>query len=167
MCYIVYNMANSTGIVDYEQGSPATIEIVKTKIGFLEIYYHDGYIYAAKFIDDDNYTETKIKDLKKDIKNYFTGKTTDLVTKYKLDGTPFQKKVWREIAKIPYGETKTYSDIAAAIGYPKSFRAVANACGQNKIALFIPCHRVTGINNNGGYKWGIDKKEWLLNLEQS
>ncbi|AGF85579.1 hypothetical protein QJ854_gp203 [Moumouvirus goulette] len=84
----------------------------------------------------------------------------------KMKGTEFQKKVWKEILLIPYGETRTYSEIALAIGNPAAIRAVANACGKNNIAIFIPCHRVVGKNNIGGYKWGLEKKIWLIELEK-
>lgn len=86
--------------------------------------------------------------------------------KLALNGTPFQIKVWRETLKIPAGQTKTYQEIAIAIGHPKAYRAVANALGANKIAYFIPCHRV--IRNDGslgGYKWGNEKKIALLKSE--
>ena len=88
----------------------------------------------------------------------------------KLDGTKFQIKVWKEIAKIPYGETRTYKQLAEAIGYPKSYRAVANACSANPYAPHIPCHRVIRSDGTlGGYgaKGGIDKKKRLLKQEES
>ena len=70
----------------------------------------------------------------------------------KLKGTEFQIKVWKEIAKIPKGKTKSYKEIAIAIGRPKSFRAVANACGKNPYPIEIPCHRVIKSNGEiGGY----------------
>lgn len=80
-------------------------------------------------------------------------------------GTEFQKKVWREIAKISWGELKTYSEIALAIGRPKSVRAVANACGKNPLPLFIPCHRVVGKSDWGGFNGGVDLKKKLLKME--
>jgi len=85
-----------------------------------------------------------------------------------LEGTPFQILVWKEIAKIPYGKTKTYKDLAIAIGKPKSARAVANACGKNPYAPTIPCHRVIRTDGKlGGYsgKGGINKKIKLLKQE--
>lgn len=85
---------------------------------------------------------------------------------FKFVGTSFQVKVWKEIMKIPKGETKTYSQIAKAIGSENSYRAVANACGQNKIAILIPCHRVIGKNSMGGFKWGKRTKEKLLQIEK-
>ena len=88
----------------------------------------------------------------------------------KLDGTKFQIKVWKEIAKIPYGETRTYKQLAESIGHPKSYRAVANACGKNPYAPYIPCHRVIRSDGNlGGYsaKGGVRKKRRMLEEEQS
>ena len=87
----------------------------------------------------------------------------------KLKGTEFQVKVWKEIAKIPYGETRTYKDIAVAIGKPNSSRAVANACGLNPYTPQIPCHRVIRSDGQlGGYsgEGGIKKKAELLRAEQ-
>ena len=86
-----------------------------------------------------------------------------------LKGTRFQIKVWEEISKIPYGETRTYKDLAIAIGKPDSARAVANACGKNPYPPIIPCHRVIRTDGKlGGYsgKGGIKTKKKLLKLEQ-
>ena len=82
-----------------------------------------------------------------------------------LEGTEFQKKVWREISKIPKGKTKTYKEIAILVGSPKSYRAVANACGKNPFPVSIPCHRVIKSDGSiGGYtaKGGVRKKKALL-----
>ena len=84
-----------------------------------------------------------------------------------LQGTLFQKQVWRALQKIPLGKTATYTDIAKRIGKPKSARAVAQACAANTIAVLIPCHRV--IRSDGslsGYRWGVQRKEALLEREQ-
>ena len=86
-----------------------------------------------------------------------------------LKGTEFQIKVWQEIAKIPYGETKTYKDIAVALGKPNSSRAVANACAKNPYVPEVPCHRVIRSDGSiGGYsgKGGIRQKRLLLKSEK-
>ncbi len=86
-----------------------------------------------------------------------------------LKGTEFQIEVWKEISKIPYGETRTYKDLAIALGKPNSFRAVANACGKNPYPPIIPCHRVVRTDGKlGGYsgKGGIKTKKMLLQQEQ-
>ena len=85
-----------------------------------------------------------------------------------LKGTEFQIKVWKEISKIPYGKTRTYKQIAEAIGHPKSYRAVANSCGKNPYPETIPCHRVVKSDGTiGGYSptGGVDKKSQLLRME--
>lgn len=83
-------------------------------------------------------------------------------------GTPFQQKVWREILRIPYGRTKTYKEIAIAIGHPRSYRAVGQACKENPIPIIIPCHRVTGSNGGlGGYSRGKKLKMRLLEMEKA
>jgi len=80
----------------------------------------------------------------------------------------FQQTVWAALSSIPYGETRTYKEIAILIEKPSAFRAVANAIGKNSIAILIPCHRVISSSGRiGGYKWGINIKEKLLNYEQS
>ncbi len=84
-----------------------------------------------------------------------------------IKGTVFQEKVWRVLSGIPSGETMTYNQVAQAIGHPKSFRAVANACGANPVALIIPCHRVVRSDGGfGGYRWGMEIKERLLASER-
>jgi AraC family transcriptional regulator of adaptative response/methylated-DNA-[protein]-cysteine methyltransferase len=83
-----------------------------------------------------------------------------------LAGTDFQVRVWRALTKIPTGSTASYADVARRIDAPKSFRAVAQACGANPIALAIPCHRV--VRNDGalsGYRWGVARKRALLERE--
>jgi len=80
--------------------------------------------------------------------------------------TPFQRRVWNALQNIPYGETRSYTQIAQTIGAPRAVRAVANACGANPVAPVIPCHRV--VQKNGalaGYRWGVQRKAALLDME--
>ena len=85
-----------------------------------------------------------------------------------LQATAFQWKVWRELQKIPAGETRSYSDVAASIGAPRAVRAVASACAQNPVALVIPCHRVLRRGGElGGYRWGVERKQKLLEKEST
>lgn len=89
------------------------------------------------------------------------------ISKFKIpQGSPFQQKVWQEIAKIPYGKTKTYKELAQALGMPKAYRAVANACGANPLPLLIPCHRVVGSQGLGGFSAGVELKQSLLQSEK-
>jgi AraC family transcriptional regulator, regulatory protein of adaptative response / methylated-DNA-[protein]-cysteine methyltransferase len=83
-----------------------------------------------------------------------------------IQATAFQRRVWEYLQTIPYGSTRSYSEVASAIGDPNATRAVAQACASNRLALAIPCHRVIRQNGDlGGYRWGIPRKQKLLNLE--
>lgn len=97
------------------------------------------------------------------IQAYFQGKQKDFKLKYKPLGTEFQKQVWHQLLHIPFGETRTYGDLARALGMPSASRAVGAANGQNPVAVLIPCHRVIGTNGKlTGYAGGLDNKRWLL-----
>ncbi len=99
---------------------------------------------------------------------YFSGKLKSFDLKLAPEGTEFQKSVWRALCKIPYGETRTYKDIAESIGNPKAYRAVGLANNRNPISIIVPCHRVIGSNGKlTGYACGLDIKAFLLNLEQN
>ncbi|MEK9159344.1 MAG: methylated-DNA--[protein]-cysteine S-methyltransferase [Patescibacteria group bacterium] len=92
----------------------------------------------------------------------FRGETPTL----SIQGTPFQMKVWEALLKIPKGQTRSYADIARSVGSPKAVRAVGTACGKNKIAFLIPCHRVLASSGKlGGYRWGLDRKKAMLDWE--
>jgi len=91
------------------------------------------------------------------------GETVKMPPLGKLEGTAFQQQVWQAIAGIPPGKTKTYGELAQAIGRPRAYRAVANACGKNPLPIFIPCHRVLAANGNiGGFTAGLAWKRLLL-----
>jgi AraC family transcriptional regulator of adaptative response/methylated-DNA-[protein]-cysteine methyltransferase len=85
-----------------------------------------------------------------------------------LIGTAFQKKVWDALMKIPRGQTRSYADVARQIGHPRATRAVANACGHNRLAVVVPCHRVVrGDGSLGGYRWGLPLKQQVLERERA
>ncbi len=102
--------------------------------------------------------------------SYFSSSPGDPLTSpgLRLDGTDFQKAVWSEICKIPFASTASYKEVAHRVGKPNSHRATGSACGANRIALFIPCHRVvTSSGNMGEYRWGSELKARLLKYEKS
>jgi AraC family transcriptional regulator of adaptative response/methylated-DNA-[protein]-cysteine methyltransferase len=85
-----------------------------------------------------------------------------------IRATAFQMKVWRYLQSIPYGEVRSYGEVAQAIGQPSAARAVAGACARNRVALLVPCHRVIrGTGELGGYRWGLERKRLLIDLERS
>ena len=97
---------------------------------------------------------------------YFAGELTDFDIELDLQGTEFQRRVWTALLTIPYGETRSYGEIAEQIGAPGSARAVGLANGHNPIAIVVPCHRVIGANGSlTGYGGGLDRKRTLLELE--
>lgn len=108
-----------------------------------------------------------INSIERELNLYFKGRLKEFTTAKCLLGSPFQKHVWAELVKIPPGETRSYSEIAVAIGRPTAFRAVAQANGANQFAIIIPCHRVINTNGElGGYGGGLTRKEWLINHER-
>ncbi|MDH3474812.1 MAG: methylated-DNA--[protein]-cysteine S-methyltransferase [Rhodospirillales bacterium] len=97
---------------------------------------------------------------------YLDGQTPHLELPLDVQATAFQRRVWQELIAIPYGETRTYSEIAESLGLPKGQRAVARACATNPVPLVIPCHRVLRQDGHlGGYRWGIQRKETLIATE--
>jgi len=111
---------------------------------------------------DDRFT-----DLVGQLRVYLSGKPIRFNTRFDLlEGTAFHKKVWRALRRIPYGQTRSYRSVAQSIGQPQSFRAVGGACGNNPIAVLIPCHRVIGADGKlGGFTGGLSIKRWLLQSE--
>ena len=108
----------------------------------------------------------KTQDYVAELREYFAGKLRKFTLPLDLRGTPFQLKCWRALLEIPYGETRTYADIARAVGCPQGFRAVGLANNRNPIAIVVPCHRV--IASDGtlcGYGGGLEIKRKLLELE--
>ncbi len=102
------------------------------------------------------------------LKEYFDGTRKEFDIPYELVGTEFQKKVWKELLKIPYGETISYKELAIRIGNERAQRAVGGANNKNKLAIIVPCHRVIGSNGSlVGYASGVDVKKMLLELEKS
>ena len=123
------------------------VKYFKTAAGLLKVSLVNNEIIAAVFIED--------------IENIELAKLD--INKIALNGTEFQIKVWQALCNIPSGKTCSYQDIANLIGDKKASRAVANAIANNKIAYFVPCHRVVCKDGSlGGYRWGIDKKERII-----
>ena len=109
-----------------------------------------------------------MKQLKKELGEYFKGERKDFTVALDTPTTPFRQKVWNMLQEIPFGKTATYKEQAMRIGNPKAVRAVASANGQNRVAIVIPCHRVIGSDGSlTGYAGGLDRKRWLLELEGS
>lgn len=118
----------------------------------------------AEIAEDGENLQTSVDEILK----YLAGKNKRLVLPLDLQATAFQMQVWDFLRKIPYGETRSYSEVAAGIGDKKKVRAVAQACAKNRVAVVIPCHRVVAADGKlSGYRWGIERKQQLLKAEGS
>jgi methylated-DNA-[protein]-cysteine S-methyltransferase len=137
-----------------------TIELVSTENNLLQL----NFVESSPAISEPH---PFLRKCQAQLDEYFQGKRLAFELSCQLDGTAFQKQVWQELTKIPFGETRTYGDIARIIGNSKAFRAVGNANNKNKMAIVIPCHRVVGTDGKlTGYAGGLWRKEWLLNHEK-
>lgn len=121
---------------------------------------------AAPASDAMTITENVIR-LRNELDDYFAGRHPTFTLPDISIGTPFMQRVWRELTHIPYGETVSYADLAAKVGSPNGYRAVAQACKRNPYPIIIPCHRVVASHGGiGGYAGGISMKEMLLSHEK-
>ena len=145
----------------------------KSPIGIINVLYAEEGVYKITLVKSipKDYFEERKNDLGdkviSELKEYFNGQRKIFDFPLVIIGTDFQRTVWKELRKINYGEIKTYSDIAKNIGKPNACRAVGNADNKNPFMIVIPCHRVVGKNKkSGGYAFGIDIRDKLLELEK-
>jgi AraC family transcriptional regulator of adaptative response/methylated-DNA-[protein]-cysteine methyltransferase len=104
---------------------------------------------------------------KKDLLRQMRGEKLNTALPLDIQATAFQRRVWKYLQSIPFGGTRSYGQVAKAIGQPRASRAVARACATNPVAVAIPCHRIIRENGDmGGYRWGMDRKKMLLEFEK-
>ncbi|MDO4811449.1 MAG: methylated-DNA--[protein]-cysteine S-methyltransferase [Eubacteriales bacterium] len=143
---------------------------METPIGLLTVTEADGAITAIQF-GGDGVSEPPTELLcraKQQLTEYFSAKRRTFDLPLDPHGTPFQKAAWSALCQIPYGQTRTYGQQAAAIGKPKACRAIGMANHCNPVPILIPCHRVIGADGKlTGYAGGLDTKRYLLTLEQA
>ncbi len=161
---------------------------LETPVGRLLCVTDDSHLFLLEFMDKvglqkkvkqlEDYYQVKVIEgggtskimllVKAQLKDYFTGHSTAFDVPLQLTGTAFQKSVWQQLLEIPYGKVASYLEIARQLGDPHLVRAIGGANGANKIAIIIPCHRViTSSGSIGGYSGGVERKQWLLELEGS
>ena len=143
---------------------------IKTPIGNIGIRADESGVCALVFRPDGDQNDASplLDWAQRELEEYFAGRRRDFSVPLSIAGTPFQQKVWRALCAIPYGETRSYGEIAKAIGNDKAARAVGMANNKNPIGILIPCHRVVGANGKlVGYAGGMEKKEFLLELERN
>ena len=143
----------------------------ETILGPVTFVEEDGALLAISMQSDHGgiVQETPlIKDAFRQLSEYLIGERKEFDLPIRMRGTEFQKRVWRALLDIPYGETRSYKQIAEAIGNPKGVRAVGMANNRNQLLIVIPCHRVIGASGSlVGYGEGLEMKEFLLRLEKS
>lgn len=138
-------------------------------MGKILIIEADDAIVGIHFNDTENFSDDTplLKEAKRQLEEYFNGSRKEFSLPLKAKGSEFQQKVWNALREIPFGETRTYGEIAKAIGNSKASRAVGNANNKNPIGIVVPCHRVIGSNGKlVGYAGGLDKKSYLLQMEK-
>lgn len=152
---------------------------IKTPIGELTLVATDKGLTAVLWENDNTErvhlprieSSTKhpiLRTAEMQLQEYFDGRRKNFQLPLEFCGSEFQTKVWRSLQTIPYGETRSYSELANVIGSPKSCRAVGGANGRNPISIVVPCHRVIGANGKlTGFAGGIKTKSYLLNLEKT
>ena len=165
--------------------SPLRIDRLTTPLGPMFIVASDDGICLLEF-NNRRALESELADLQKRLKTtiiagennhirhakaeldaYFSGTLTEFSVALHTPGTDFQQQVWQGLQTIPYGQTCSYAEQAQRIGRPTAVRAVANANGQNRISIIIPCHRVIGKDGTlTGYGGGLERKRWLINHER-
>jgi len=146
-------------------------------VGILKLVAHDSALVAVLWENEDpkrvrlaelfeNKQHSVLLETQKQLNEYFSGQRTQFDLPLDFEGTEFQQKVWQALLTIPFGETRSYKDIAEQIGNVKAVRAVGAANGKNPISIIAPCHRVVGINGKlVGFAGGLENKNILLKLE--
>lgn len=138
--------------------------------GFFRIVEEGGAVGAIDVVKERQEEErpSEVTDwAARELHEYLEGERRAFTFPYRLVGTPFRLQVWKELEKVPYGETTTYKRLAEAIGRPGAYHAVGGAVGANPLSICVPCHRVIGTNGSlTGYAWGLPMKEALLELER-
>lgn len=143
--------------------------ILSTPLGNIRISSKEGCLSELRFTNEE--TDGEILDqvllsAKEQLEEYFAGKRKNFDMPIGLGGTDFQRKVWMEVAKIPFGQTTTYMKLSQKLGNPAAIRAVGAAIGANPILVILPCHRILGSDGSlTGYAGGLERKKALLELE--
>lgn len=143
-----------------------SVSYIGTPCGRLGIKSDGKYIKKIYLTDDTEGTPDALSEkAARELCEYFDGKRTVFSVPLSPDGTDFCKKVWAALRTIPYGETRTYGELAGQIGMPRAARAVGGAVGRNPVLIMLPCHRVVSASGIGGFSCGLDVKKVLMKTE--
>lgn len=143
-----------------------TYVVNESPVGAYTIGYDGDVIVSVHFGAAEESAPSPVAlEAERQLAQYFAGERKVFDLPIRMDGTEFQRKVWRALCDIPYGEVRTYGEIARAVGNPRACRAIGGANHKNPICIIVPCHRVVAANGIGGYGEGIGIKKYLLELE--
>lgn len=160
--------AGTTVYFDHLATSIGTLILAANDIGLQQVSFYDSSDTEQKQrLDNWVCDPAKLAAAKKQLSEYFEGQRREFDLRLAPAGTPFQRRVWKALRQIPYGETITYGELAGQVGSPRGYRAVGNANGRNPLVIVQPCHRVVASGNKlGGFSAGLSRKKYLLKLEQ-
>ncbi len=158
-----------------------SVSFISSPFGYLKVSFDDSYVYYAEWAKEDNVSEPSsfVEPahsnlyclIKKEFELFWNKKLFNFTIPLKIpEGTEFQKRVWLALMQIPYGSTRTYSELAKMVGAPKAIRAVGNACARNPITVLIPCHRIIrsdGTTGNYSAPGGSLLKKRLIEFEKA
>jgi methylated-DNA-[protein]-cysteine S-methyltransferase len=151
-----------------EHASPlGKLLLAATERGLCGLYFeeHKYFKGSAGWRRDDNHPH--LRNAARQLDDYFAGRRTSFDIALDTTGTAFQRAVWAELQMLPFGRTISYREIAQRIANPKAIRAAGSAIGRNPVSIIVPCHRVVGTSGSlSGYAGGIERKRYLLKLEQ-
>lgn len=164
-------MSHRYSITDSEFG---IMLVAGTDLGVTALSFHASEEEAEAFLKEEfpgesySRSATGLQEWTDRVLNYLRGDCRELAIPLASAGTTFQRKVWDALQKIPYGQTRTYTQIALELGLPRGVRAVARACATNPVSVIVPCHRVVRTDGSlAGYRWGVERKQRLLERERS
>jgi methylated-DNA-[protein]-cysteine S-methyltransferase len=163
-CISIKEVALMEKCTAYMNSPVGVIRVTGDKDGISEVEFVDD---ARGISLNDKPDHPVVMECIEQLDQYFKGNRREFTINLTMNGTDFQKSVWSQLLKIPYGQTVSYRDIARSVENEKAVRAVGSANGKNRIGIIIPCHRVIGSNQKlTGYAGGLWRKEWLLNHEK-
>lgn len=143
------------------------LALVEDPVGALVAVLAEGQKHAPKPEAMGERDDTVAGEASEQLQAYFAGQLDRFDLRTAPRGTDFQRRVWGQISLVPYGETRTYGEVALALGVPTASRAVGAATGRNPLSIVVPCHRLVGASGAlTGYAGGLERKRWLLDLEQ-
>jgi len=141
----------------------------RSPLGWLELSAANGELLTIKFVktprSNANARARVLEEACLQLDAYFSGNRRHFSVPFRLEGSEFEKSVWKELTQTEYGKLTTYSELAKHLGSPRAARAVGNALGKNRLPIIIPCHRVVSRNSLGGFTGGLEIKRFLLQLE--